>query len=102
MKFLKSLSVTLSILFSVSSCNQYLDVVPDDVATLDYAFRMRSTAEKYLFTCYSFLPRLGSPASDPARFGAGEMWLNSIYTVSNYMIARGEQNTNSPYNDYWN
>lgn len=90
------------ILFSLGSCKKYLDVVPDDVPTLDYAFRMRTTAEQYLFTCYSFLPHLGSPSSDPARFGAGEMWLNPIYTDANYMIARGQQNTNSPYNDYWN
>lgn len=95
-------SFLVIVLLGTASCKKYLDVVPDDVATLEYAFRMRSTAEKYLFTCYSFLPRLGSPASDPARFGAGEMWLNPIYTHSNFMIAAGQQNTNSPYNDYWN
>lgn len=90
------------VVFSLCSCKNYLDIVPDNVATLDYAFRMRTTAEQYLYTCYSFLPHLGSPSSDPARFGAGEMWLNPVYTNSNYMIARGQQNTNSPYNDYWN
>lgn len=84
------------------SCKKYLDIVPDDVATLDYAFRMRTTAEQYLFTCYSFLPDLGAKTPNPARFGADEMWLASTDQSASQMIGRGEQNANSPYNDYWN
>ena len=37
--------------FSIASCN-YLDVVPDNVPTLDNAFSDRYTAEQYLATCY--------------------------------------------------
>lgn len=99
---MKNYIFLIAFFFGFISCDKYLDVVPDDIATLDYAFRMRSTAEQYLFTCYSFLPNLGNPQSDPARFGAGEMWLAQIYNDNNYMIARREQNTNNPYNDYWN
>ncbi|MCH5690892.1 hypothetical protein LWM68_45675 [Niabella sp. W65] len=39
-----------------TSCNKYLDIVPDNIAVIDNAFTMRTEAEKYLFTCYSFLP----------------------------------------------
>ncbi|HTG55175.1 MAG TPA: hypothetical protein VL943_02815, partial [Niabella sp.] len=40
-------------LSSLSSCKKYLDIVPDNVGTLDYAFRNKNEAENYLFTCYS-------------------------------------------------
>ena len=43
---------------SLLSCN-YLDVVPDNVATIDNAFTDRNEAEKFLFTCYSFMPSHG-------------------------------------------
>ena len=36
-------------------CGSWLDIVPDNVATLDNAFALRTTAERYLFTCYSYL-----------------------------------------------
>src|SRR3546814_20867491 len=41
------------------SCTNYLDVTPDNVATIDYAFRNRNEAENYLFTCYSTLQNGG-------------------------------------------
>lgn len=47
------------LIFSVVSCKKYLDVIPDNIATIDNAFSLRNQAEKYLFTCYSFLPKLG-------------------------------------------
>ena len=31
-----------------SSCKDYLDIVPDNVATLDHAFTNMETAEKFL------------------------------------------------------
>src|SRR5690554_3918280 len=87
-----------------SACSDYLDIVPDNVATIEYAFRMRSTAEKYLFTCYSFLPDLRAPHQrNPAMFGADEFWFNSeTYSWPNWSIAQGMQNVNSPLMDYWN
>src|SRR5690625_1446993 len=94
--------ILLSVLFfSMISCKKYLDIVPDNVATLDYAFRMRSMAIKYLFTCYSFLPKLGSKTADPALLGSDEIWIEPNNHASNQMIGRGEQNINSPFNNYW-
>ncbi len=43
----------------VSSCSDYLDVVPDNVPTLDHAFANRHACEGYLFTCYSYFARNG-------------------------------------------
>lgn len=86
--------------------NGYLDVVPDNVATLDHAFANVLTAERFLFTCYSYLPALGSPQGNIGFLGADEMW--TVYpgnTSNNYFpalfIAMGAQNINEPYMNYW-
>ena len=86
---------------ALSSCN-YLDVTPDNIPTLDYAFRTSLTAEKYLFTCYSYLPGFADPYSgNPAIAGADEMWFNSFYEYNSFAIARGLQNVEAPIIDYW-
>lgn len=54
------------IVISTVSCKKYLDIVPDNVATIENAFNLRSQARKYLFTCYSFIPNPGSIGSSPA------------------------------------
>ena len=38
----------------VTGCTDFLDIVPDNIATIDNAFTLRTNAEKFLFTCYSF------------------------------------------------
>jgi hypothetical protein len=50
--------VVLLLVFSgcLHSCKKYLDVVPDNISTIDNVFKLRIEAEKYLFTCYSYLP----------------------------------------------
>lgn len=85
-----------------SSCDSFLDVVPDNVATVDYAFRLRSAAEKYLFTCYSYLPDLGNKHKNLG-YSADELWLakDKEYWRS-WKLPRGLQNTNDPHMDYWN
>jgi hypothetical protein len=92
-----------------ASCNDYLDVVPDNVATLDHAFVDRMSAEKFLATCYSYLPDYGSLASDPAITGSDETWIHT--EASNYSsafgkyyaynIKRGQQNVTEPLLNYW-
>lgn len=102
MKLIKKIILLFIITTSVS-CNKYLDVVPDNVPTLDYAFRMKSTAERYLATCYSYLPDLGSMYANPGLYGGDEFWLSSDKTSwPAWNIALGLQNTNSPMMDYWN
>ena len=71
---------TLSALVLLSACD-YLDVVPDNIATIDYAFRNRTEAEKYLYTCYSYRPQIGDLNNDPAMAGADENW--QYYPVGN-------------------
>ncbi len=69
----------LAALTGCGSCTDWLDVVPDGIATIDMAFKSRTQAVKYLATCYSYLPKngrifLGTP--DPAMMGADEFYGN--------------------------
>lgn len=100
---MKKIVTGLVLLQMCFSCN-YLDVVPDNIATIDYAFRTPLTAEKYLFTCYSWLPSHANYASsNPAISGADEIWYNAYFNESYaaFSIARGNQNVLTPYVDYW-
>lgn len=82
-------------------CDRFLDVTPDNVATIDYAFRLRSTAERFLFTCYSYLPSHGSLNENPAFLGADELWLVPTSTNNCWMIAKGNQRVVNPYVNAW-
>lgn len=95
---------TLIILFS--SCADYLDIVPDGTADIDYAFRDRVGAEKFLATCYHGLPDMGN-ASDIAMAGSNETFMyynaNDSHEIDKnpLWIKLGRQNASSPYCNYW-
>ncbi|WP_106830198.1 RagB/SusD family nutrient uptake outer membrane protein [Parabacteroides pacaensis] len=82
-------------------CDDYLDIVPDNVATIENAFAMRSTAERYLFTCYSYLPAEGTFGSNIALSAGDEFWLPGTRTENAWYIARGYQNVADPYMNFW-
>lgn len=94
-------AICLLCLIYTISCD-YLDVVPDNVATIDYAFRNRTACEKYLYTCYSYLPRHGDVNSDPAMTGGDEVWKiqMNFWTVQN--LAQGNQSSVNPLLNFWN
>ena len=84
-----------------TSCKKYLDVVPDNIATIDQAFNMRQSAEKFLFTCYNYVPRHSVLNENPALTGSDEIWLHNFYTTNAWQIARGFQNVVNPYENFW-
>jgi hypothetical protein len=82
--------------------------VPDNVATIDYAFRDRISAQRFLVTCYSYLPSTGNPASDPAIMSSDEWWAHEDQWYYQYVgnfdafnIKRNRQNANDPLLNYW-
>lgn len=99
------IAILILITGSFSSCNKYMDIVPDNVPQLENAFASRVMAERYLSTCYSWIPAGFDLQSNPALFAGDELWLNSTYDentgYSNWRIAKGNQNSNSPLNNYW-
>jgi hypothetical protein len=86
------------------SCN-YLDIVPDDIPTLEHAFHDRPRAQRYLHTCYSYLPAFGT-AYDPGLV-TDEIWSNPerSYNFPNMgcdILYYNGNNTTSPILDFWN
>lgn len=87
----------------LASCNKYLDIVPDNVATIESAFTLRSTAEKYLFTCYSWMPQAMNMSTDPAAgYWGGEIWgKDPIITNNAYRHGQDDNGISSPRLNYW-
>src|SRR5690606_9543378 len=88
------------------ACQGYLDVVPDNVPTMEHAFSNRNEAEKALFTCYSFLPNEANPDYNPAFNAGDEIWTywpmtEDYFSLDSYNIARGLQNRAAPLMNYW-
>lgn len=83
------------------SCD-YLDVVPDNVATIDNAFSDRYTTEKYLATCYWGMPKSAGWNENPGIFGALEMVFNKEYrTTGGMRFGLGEDSPTSALINYW-
>lgn len=109
MKTIKKINILLVLTFFgiISSCSDYLDVVPDNVATIDNAFVDKTQAEKYLFTCYSYLPRFDDPEGNPEFYAGDEYWIfwpipdGYAASLDPYQIARGLQNRVSPLMNFW-
>ncbi|MEA4916713.1 RagB/SusD family nutrient uptake outer membrane protein [Proteiniphilum sp.] len=99
----KLIYLIATILFNgvMVSCN-YLDVVPDNVATIEYAFRNRTSTEKFLYTCYGYLPREGDVLWDVAMGGGDDTWTHSFIGWSARNIANARQNSTNPYINFWN
>ncbi|MDR2472929.1 MAG: RagB/SusD family nutrient uptake outer membrane protein [Tannerella sp.] len=83
----------------------YLDVVPEGTATMDNAFSTRINAEKFFFSCYSYLPAFANVFTNPGYVGGDEFFWNidnsGIHERSGSKIARGQQTPNDPIQNYW-
>lgn len=102
-RYIGAASVAAVLMMGNVSCNRFLDIVPDNVATIEYSFRLRLEAEKYLFTCYNYLPQEGSVFSNPAFLGGDEIWIPYQTSISPWAfeIARGNQQVSNPAVNYW-
>ena len=105
---IKFVMAIISICLLQLSCKKFLDVIPDNVATIDHAFADKTTTERYLITCYAGLPATATAAYNPAFFSGEEFWTWNILTypegtefIAPFRIARGEQNANNPYLNFY-
>jgi len=108
-------SVILCSVWCFCACSDYLDVVPDNIPTVDHAFNNRAMAERFLFTCYSYLPNPADYNACPAFMAGRENWtlkstIDNDYYFSrqfgypeaySFNIALGLQNSNNPLLNYW-
>jgi hypothetical protein len=88
------------------SCKKYLDVTPDNVGTLDYAFRNRNEAENYLFGCYSTMQHMNDVIYNAGFTTSSEIiYPNNLtanfFDQNGFNLIRGVQSTGNPILNYW-
>lgn len=95
--------------FSVSSCSDFLDVVPDNIPTIEQIFNTRQGAYQMLHTCYDYVPRPANICQNPALLCGDENW-NPTFIDPNFFfyrnksteyIAKGRQDKITPLLNYW-
>jgi hypothetical protein len=97
-------------MFSVS-CKKYLDVVPDNVATLTSAFSNANETQAYLFGCYATLQNMADVRGNAGFTTSGEIifpyplqdqtTLGGAGGDAGFSILRGTQNSGNPILNYW-
>ena len=100
MKKIKYILIVAIMLPLINACD-FLDVVPDNIATIDNVFRDRNSAEAYLFTCYSFMPAHNNTQANPGNMLSDEFANNKASWGTNRSITETGNNTSSPIMNYW-
>ncbi|MFQ6940046.1 MAG: RagB/SusD family nutrient uptake outer membrane protein [Alistipes finegoldii] len=94
------LSLILSAAFLFQACS-YLDVVPDETPDEKDAFQNPTMAERYLYSCYSFLPNprheTASLDTDDVRRGGHSLGARDLR-----QFPEGNYNASEPVISYWN
>lgn len=100
MKILTKNILILMVITGLFSCKKFLDIVPDDVATIENAFTLRTTAKKYLYGCYSYISFPGSETTSPS-FMRGDMWPLGWYNDVSTEFVKDGQNVVNPLMNFW-
>lgn len=88
----------------MGSCSKFLDIVPDNVSVIEHAFKLRNEAEKYLFTCYAYLPINGDGWFNAGLMAGDEIWLpqsDQAHWHPAFRIDQGQQNVDDPLFNEW-
>lgn len=107
MNKIKSIIIASAALLGMSSCSDYLDLVPEkDVLSEEKIFEMRTGVMQWLSDCTQEIPYMQAGGSwDPARLGADEFVGNNFARNTNNLsflkIYDGQQSSVSPIGDYW-
>lgn len=83
----------------LSSCN-YLDIVPDEKATEEDAFKNPQAAERYLYSCYAYIPNPRSGTYSLDLMTGDEVvtpWEHETFGK----FAQGNYTPSNPYINYW-
>ena len=108
--FIKLLFAGLAVL-SVTSCKKYLNVTPDNVATLSSSFTNANETQAYLFGCYNAMQNLSDVRGNAGFTTSGEIIfpvnLNDRTTLggqggdAGFTILQGLQNSANPLLNFW-
>jgi hypothetical protein len=100
-RFIKYIA-TILLIFSMGSCGEFIDVVPDNIAVIEGAFETRESALRFLATLYSYLPPYAG-TNNPALAAGDEISVNDVVSKNwpARRISRGGQSVVSPSLGYW-
>ncbi|MDB5121812.1 MAG: RagB/SusD family nutrient uptake outer membrane protein [Sphingobacteriales bacterium] len=107
MKFYYKYICLVALVLSSVSCKKYLDVTPDNLGTLEYAFRNRNEAENYLFSCYAYMQRMSDVATNPGFTISSEIIYPDNLTnyqgfnTTGFNLIKGRQSSASPGLNIW-
>lgn len=111
MKLFFTYIIGAMLLLAVPSCGKYLDVIPDNVATLSSSFSNANETEAYLFGCYSNLQQLADIRRNAGFTASGEVLfpvnmqdqttLGGAGGDVGFNLMRGLQNSANPILNYW-
>jgi hypothetical protein len=100
--------LVIVLLGTTASCDGVLDVVPDNVATVDQSFDTRENARQYLFTLYSYMPPYTNTGrwtyrENPGMTTTDAFWASPPWedNVNGMQILKGNQTVVEPYTNYW-
>ncbi len=101
---MKKLTIILFSLLSLSlnSCN-YLDVVPDDTATLEDAFKNQENAQKFIYSIYGHIGNMNRYWIPGQIFGGDDLATNSKGTTRWFAyksMIYGEETANTTYHNF--
>lgn len=94
---------------SLYGCQNYLDVVPDNIATIDDAYKDRVSAQRSLATCYNQIPRNGT-RHEPGFAAGDDIWIHEFLDKGGVgdrwrqyyrELAINGNNVNRPLYSYW-
>jgi hypothetical protein len=96
--------ILVAVTLALSSCNDYLDVVPDNTITLEDFFSRKEQAWNALAKIYSFLPN--DPFIHDTWWMLGDEWIghHSLDNDGSFLanrIMRGLQRSNDPFLGIW-
>lgn len=100
MKKIYNILLALLLMGAMGACN-YLDVVPDETATVEDSFKNAKSAEKFLYSCYGSLPRLSATVSG-LDFLTGDEVVTSFEHETFARFPKGTYTASDPVISYWN
>ena len=92
--------LVIAFMLTTPSCN-YLDIVPDERPTEHDAFANANAAERYLYSCYSYLPNPRSGTSSLDFFTADEV-VTAFEHETFAHFPKGTFTSVNPQISYWN
>jgi hypothetical protein len=101
MKNLITYFIAIIIFSTVSSCDNYLEIVPDERPTEADAFRNPNAALGYLYSCYSYIPKQRSGTTSIDLMTADEI-VTAFEHETFAKFPRGEYTASNPVISYWN